>query len=103
MEKEVTSQDVLIAVKELANQVSEIDKNLNGKIDSLDKHLSNRMDSLETRLDTMDKGLKQEFNKVNDKIDVIDTQITLLSGSLNKTQAEVKILQNAKWNDNQSC
>ena len=125
MSKEITSQDVLVAVKELANQVTEaddrnnrrmdtldekiesldkclsgkidsLDKRLSGKIDSLDKRLSGRMDFLETRLDKMNTDIKQEFNKVNKKIDVIDGQLTILSGSLTKTQAEVKVLQDAK-------
>lgn len=116
--KEITNEAIFLAVNELAQYVTQMDERLNGKIDSqgellngkidslderltgkidsLDERLSSRMDTLETRINTMDKEIKQEFSKVNEKIDVIDTQLVILSGGLIKTQAEVKVLQNAK-------
>ena len=83
--KEITNEAIFLAVNELAQYVSQVDERLNS-----------RMDALETRIETMDKDIKQEFSKVNEKIDVVDTQLVILSGGLTKTQAEVKVLQNAK-------
>ncbi|GAA4060224.1 hypothetical protein [Amphibacillus indicireducens] len=107
MGKEITNEAIFLAVNELAQYVSQVDKRLSvridslderlsGRIDTLDERLNSRMDALETRIETMDKDIKQEFSKVNEKIDVVDTQLVILSGGLTKTQAEVKVLQNAK-------
>lgn len=85
MGKEITNKAIFLAVNELALYVSQVDERLNS-----------RMDALETRIETMDKDIKQEFSKVNEKIDVVDTQLVILSEGLTKTQAEVKVLQNAK-------
>ncbi|HHU20137.1 MAG TPA: hypothetical protein GXZ58_08000 [Bacilli bacterium] len=85
MGKEITNKAIFLAVNELALYVSQVDERLNS-----------RMDALETRIETMDKDIKQEFSKVNEKIDVVDTQLVILSEGLTKTQAEVKVLQNVK-------
>lgn len=106
MSKEITSQDVLIAVKELSSHVSKIENQVSElsskvskvetQVSTLDKSVNDRFEALGTRLDTMEKEFKQEFNKTNGKIDVVDTQMEILSSTILKTQAEVRVLQRAK-------
>ena len=50
MGKEITNKAIFLAVNELALYVSQVDERLNS-----------RMDALETRIETMDKDIKQEL------------------------------------------
>lgn len=100
--KEITSHDVLMAVKELSSHVAKVENqvsNISNQLTKVENRISNvetRISNVETRLNTMEKDLKQEFNKTNGKIDVVDTQMEILSSTILKTQAEVRVLQRAK-------
>lgn len=85
MKEEISLEAVFLAVNELAQYVTQMDERFNG-----------RMDSLEARFDKMEINTKQEFDKVHDKLDVMETQMTIFAGNLSKTQAEVMVLKNAR-------
>ena len=48
--EEITKQDILVAIKELANQISETDARNKDRLDSLDKRLSSKIESLDKRM-----------------------------------------------------
>lgn len=81
--------------EDLNGKIDSLDERLTGKIDSLGERLGGRLDSLEARFDNMEINTKQEFDKVHDKLDVMETQMTIFAGNLSKTQAEVMVLKNA--------
>ena len=90
--KEVTNHDVLIAVKEIANQVSELSTRVSG----VEHQVSELSEFVNDRFVTMENNIKKEFKKTNNKIDLFDTQLEILSSTILITQAEVKRLQKAR-------
>ncbi len=70
MSKEVTNEQILQAITDLSKEVIDIKQEI--------------------------RDVKQEVKKNADKIDKLDAKVTVLSEGLLDTQAEVKILKNAK-------
>ena len=99
MSKEVTNHDVLIAVKEIANQVSGVEhqvSELSTRVSGVEHQVSELSEFVNDRFVTMENNIKKEFKKTNNKIDLFDTQLEILSSTILITQAEVKRLQKAR-------
>lgn len=80
-----SSAQILQAIAELSEEV----KGVSQKIDNVEKRLDQKIDGVEERLN-------QKITKNTEKVDNIDAKLSILSDSILNTQAEVKILKNAK-------
>ncbi|MEI3599149.1 MULTISPECIES: hypothetical protein [unclassified Oceanobacillus] len=77
MSKEVTNEHILQAITELSKETRDVKQEVNDLKQEV-------------------RDVKQEIKKNADKIDKLDAKVTVLSEGLLDTQAEVKILKNAK-------
>ena len=84
MSKEVTNEQILQAIIELSKETRDVKQEVNDL----------KQDVSDLKQDVRD--VKQEVKKNADKIDKLDAKVTVLSEGLLDTQAEVKILKNAK-------
>lgn len=82
MSKEVSNNQVIQAITELSSQLKETKAELSRQLEETKSELS--------------KQIKETEKRLTEKIDILDAKVSVLSESLLTTQAEVKILKNAK-------
>jgi|SRR5690625_1880228 len=109
MNKEVSNPQVLQAITELTDQVRDLtghQQNLSEQVQGLsDQHknlteqvqgLSSQHQNLSEQVQGISGQLKQTEERLVQKIDKLDAKVTVLSEGLLDTQADIKILKNAK-------
>lgn len=72
------TNEIIQAILELSDQIKSLEEKLTKRIDEVEEKLTQRMD------------------QSDEKIDLIDAKLSVLSENLLKTQAEVKVLKDAK-------
>jgi len=100
MSKEVTNQDILRAITEVANELKETKGQLNQKIDVTKVELNQKIDvtkaELNQKIDSIKAELQEAISNVENKVDLVDSHLYVQAGDLSRTKAEVKMLQDAK-------
>ena len=95
MSKETTNEAIFQAVMELSEQLKEQSQKLDKHSQQL-KEQSQKLDEHSQQIKGVSQQLTDTEKRLNEKIDIVDAKVTVLSESLLKTQAEVKMLKSAK-------
>lgn len=85
MSQPIDTAAILLAIKELSDQVKSSEQRMMTKIDQVEEKLSKRIDTVEARL-----------TNVEDKIDQVDTKFTVLVEDVLEIRADVLKLKRAK-------
>lgn len=88
---EVSNEQILQAIYDLSGEVNGINKEVNG--------IKTEVNGLKTEVTELKQEvteLRQEVRENTDHLKKLDAKVTVLSEGLLDTQAEVKILKNAK-------
>lgn len=92
--------EIIQAILELSGQIKTLEEKLTKRIDDVEEKLTKRIDDVEEKLNKRINDLDEKFTHRMDqsaeKIDLIDAKLSVLSENLLKTQAEVKVLKDAK-------
>lgn len=83
------TNEIIQAILELSDQIKSLEEKLTKRIDEVEEKLTKRIDEVEEKL-------TQRMDQSDEKIDLIDAKLSVLSENLLKTQAEVKVLKDAK-------
>ena len=95
MNKEVSNSQILQAITELSDQVRDLTGHQQNLTEQVQGHTGQHQ-NLSDQVKGLSGQLKQTEERLVQKIDKLDAKITVLSEGLLDTQADVKILKNAK-------